>query len=666
MKIWKCFACLTVFVLCLSGCNENRETDKKQKTEETFSYDLKDVSSFTVSGGDLYVSYIGKNKIEKLGKDGEKKESNDFSDGDHKYLMHCENELLSLNFQNDHLLLEEMNLETKELRSRNLQDLRRQFTDIKSTAVTKENIYLVYLAEVYDGSQETVRFCETDSYSYMGEKAVKLNRKTLETEEMPIDNVIFMYQISEKELMFYAYDEIGGYYFTIYQTDSEKFGEKNYNNQFDFINGFAVKEDKKTIISCQNGRLVTARIDDEETQAEFAENVFIWYGNNLKCQGDEVYVLDSNQDKNNILRMDYEMANRGNKEIRFYQTQIFEEPYGCGYKMHPIVLEEEEFALSVLAGDMDYDMCMMDSSSSVSREIRDQGAFYPLNEVKNVMEYLDSCHPYIKEAAVNENGEVWMLPISVSIPFLLYGEEGCEKNGIDMENIEDYESLIDKAEKICQNQNLQEWYSINGFQIQSDLMTQYNSEYAKKGERASYQNKEFEKICRLLKEKSVWKNPALHTFMISKQSVEKEIYYSQFLFELRTDMLSLGEEDFQNLSARETPKIDRKMKNKGSCVYFCVNQNSKNLESALSYISDYCEYMKTRNDTYMFQDKTTYPFSDSSLTEDCYEIYSNGEICFELPEEIFWNQYLDFMNGKIDFEEFSKEIERKTNMYNNE
>lgn len=84
MKIWKCFACLTVFVLCLSGCNENRETDKKQKTEETFSYDLKDVSSFTVSGEDLYVSYIGKDKIEKLGKDGEKKESYDFSEGDHK------------------------------------------------------------------------------------------------------------------------------------------------------------------------------------------------------------------------------------------------------------------------------------------------------------------------------------------------------------------------------------------------------------------------------------------------------------------------------------------------------------------------------------------------------------------------------------------------------
>ena len=68
----------------------------------------------------------------------------------------------------------------------------------------------------------------------------------------------------------------------------------------------------------------------------------------------------------------------------------------------------------------------------------------------------------------------------------------------------------------------------------------------------------------------------------------------------------------------------------------------------------------------MFREKSTYPFPDSSLTEDLYEIYSNAEICFELPSEIFWDKYTDFMNDKIDFTEFAEEVERKVNMYNNE
>ncbi len=664
MKTWRLYICIILCVLCFNGCNKEKEiTEKNQNRDEVFSYGLEDASSFAVAGEDIYVSYIGKNEIEKIGRDGKKKESYDFGDGEHMYLMYCGNELLSFNYGEEGFSLEEMNLKTKERISR---DIPNEYMGIKSTAVTEKNVYLIYQSEVYDSSQEMTRFDETDSYSYMGEKAVSFNRKTLEVKELPIDNVIFMYQISEEQLMFYAYDDIGGYYFVIYQTDTEKFGKKQYNNQFDAINGFAVREDKKTIVVGQGNKITAAEVDDEKTQTEFVQDVFIWYGNNLKCQGKDVYILDSDQDKNNILRMDYEKANHKNPEIHFYQTQIFEEPYGCGYKMFPIVLEEDEFALSVLAGDTDYDMCMMDSASSISREIRDQGAFYPLNEVENVMEYLDSCHPYIKEAAINENGEVWMLPISVSIPFLLYGSEACEKKGIEMENIEDYNSLIGEAEKLYENQALQEWYDINGFQIQNDLMLQYNSQYVKKGEKADYQSKEFENICSILKEKSVWENPVLHTFFVSRTVVDKETYYNNFLFQLKTSIYGLDKDDFLHLLAKETPKIEKGMKNKGSCIYFCVNQNSKNLESTLSYISDYCKYMKTRNDTYMFREKSTYPFPDSSLTEDLYEIYSNAEICFELPSEIFWDKYTDFMNDKIDFTEFAEEVERKVNMYNNE
>lgn len=73
-------------------------------------------------------------------------------------------------------------------------------------------------------------------------------------------------------------------------------------------------------------------------------------------------------------------------------------------------LSAEEFSLTVMSQDKNYDVCMINSSQDYSANIKSKGSFYPLNDVPGVAEYLDKCFPYVKEAAYTESGKYGCCP----------------------------------------------------------------------------------------------------------------------------------------------------------------------------------------------------------------------------------------------------------------
>lgn len=105
-------------------------------------------------------------------------------------------------------------------------------------------------------------------------------------------------------------------------------------------------------------------------------------------------------------------------------------PFGCGYEMEVKDLSEEDFSLAVLSQDMDYDLYMLQTRQGVSEHIRDQGAFYPLDEIEPVKELLSACLPYIQEAAINKDNMIWMVPFYVQTNTFVY-REGLEEFGLD-------------------------------------------------------------------------------------------------------------------------------------------------------------------------------------------------------------------------------------------
>ena len=97
-------------------------------------------------------------------------------------------------------------------------------------------------------------------------------------------------------------------------------------------------------------------------------------------------------------------------------------------------------------------------------------------------------------------------------------------------------------------------------------------------------------------------------------------------------------------------------KNFGTCLFMCVNPNSDNLDETLEYISDYCAYMMQNNKNLLLKN------NDSNFKE----IYENGEIVFEIPLDVFWNSYLDYIRGKQGYEKMVTDVNSKVNMYLNE
>ena len=76
--------------------------------------------------------------------------------------------------------------------------------------------------------------------------------------------------------------------------------------------------------------------------------------------------------------------------------------------------------------------------------------------------------------------------------------------------------------------------------------------------------------------------------------------------------------------------------------------------------------MMKRVDAYIFEDKNIYLFNDMNLANDLYDIYSNAEVSFSPSNEMFWNDYIEYIQNKISVDELAEEVERKTNMYMDE
>lgn len=668
MKKGKMAIGILIFTILLSGCSgKQEETENNLEKNSQFHYNLKEAAAYTIDGEDILVSYDGNPVVERYNEKGEKTEELELGGELHTNLMVNGDCLFAFTFSGTGTQITEYNMESGELLAHPLPG---DMTSVLSMAVTERDIYLIYRSDEYNEEEENVRYDENDNYYYMGERAILIPRDSYEIKDMPIKNVIALYQCAENEVVYYAYDDIGGFYFVTYDCVNGEFGEKTYNNIFGYTFGFAFDREENRVITARfrDQRLLLGALDDSNAITEFGEQIVVMTGNDLKYQNGDCYVLDDVT--KDVIRLNLESALVGNSELTFYQTTDFDEPYGCGYTIRTDTLDGEEFALSVMAEDSQYDICRVSTDTQVASEIRDKGAFYALNEVPGVEEYLDACHPYIKEAATDESGAVWMLPIDLDIPLLLYCEENCKQNGIEVEELENYRQLVEAADRLYEKQELRDWYSLNGYQLRTAAVNKFNEGYIRRNGKVAYDTPVFEELCELFKEYRPGEKESLSTWMtpMGAFSGDEEEYYTHYLLNLgHFYEVSGGDEVvYTKLRAKALPEVgEEQLPNYGICTYLSVNPNSDNLEDTLDYISAYCSYMLERTDTCLFQEKQM-PNPDTPLAEDLHEIYRNGGISFFIPEEIFWDDYLDYQEDKLSFEELAAELNRKVSMYLNE
>ena len=123
--------------------------------------------------------------------------------------------------------------------------------------------------------------------------------------------------------------------------------------------------------------------------------------------------------------------------------------------------------------------------------------------------------------------------------------------------------------------------------------------------------------------------------------------------------LRLGNSDI--IGVTNIPRISEEIGNVGVLTFLAVNPQAENLEVTLDYISDFCKYAITKQDSFLLADETLY--IDTPITKEYYQVYKEGEIVFVMEDDVYFNDFWSYVDGEMELEEMIQEIERKRKIY---
>ena len=505
---------------------------------------------------------------------------------------------------------------------------------------------------------------DIDNYEYRGEciSRIKLGEETVKEEILPIDFPMDIVGTNKGNLVIYHYNEEKGFGFLEFDTQKATLNEVGWSKK-----QIAIYD----MVQCKDGFLFERVNDLYYGTKEGVETKLlskdVWISNRSVYQrGFAFYLLTEG-----VERIGVNDFIKGNTPVNMllYDDHMAE-PYDNGYLVEKMILETDDYVLKVLAQDSDFDICLLSSRDSFSYNLKEKGAFYALNEVPGVMEYLDACFPYLKEAATNEDGDIWMIPVEVTTTALNYDKEYSTMRGVDLSkmNFSEFLTLVEQVET-----NEPEKGCISTFMLVENLFLQYLQVYD------SFDTDVFRTYAKQLKqiEENAGRLSASELYI---SSVKRSWYswedrtYSQeqldqipdFLYDIDiypSSILSmaehLGSSDMIGVSTM--PKMSKNMGNIETVTLIAVNPNSKNLEFTLEYISAFCKYMMDQKDTFMLKDETLY--TDVPFIKEYYEVYKDGTVAFQMDESVYWDDFWAYLGGEMELEEMIKEMDRKLRIY---
>ena len=655
----KVFVLFLLLACTLAGCGKEEQSSNQQQEEmypyaEDFSYaDTANCSAFTADANGLLYTAMYENRVQHIsiydlnGTCIDKKALN-ASTGDAR-LMEVGGDAL-------YLLVPEL-------------DCFNVLYEIDMTTWQAKKLYSFYGYEMVSNlvrigdyvyvfgtlsnpeRKEYEQYSEDTVFTYNGEVIGKLSVTTEipEMELLPIEFPKDIFSTANNTLGVYGYTEDRGYVIMEYIPETNEVKEviqkdgANYNLFEQCEEGYLFEQNERLIYGAMDGSTAEAEVLNEDIRTT-----------RIIYNGGFVFLKNYQED---MKRIYVKGVLKDNKTIQFLSSawiSEFDMPYGCGYQMEQMVLDAESFALKVLAQDRDFDVYLLSSREGTSYNLKKNGAFYPLNEVEGVQEYLDACFPYVKEAAMNEDGEVWMIPVALAIPGLVYNKEYCAEQGVDFVQM-DLAEFIDFTEQVKSEYSNQT--SISHMALREQIFGQYLQRYDtfdtqllrdyaeqfKKGKEWIFEYFGFELVPEL------------------KNRTVSDFYYDYIIYQFNLHDYRKALGDWDALGMAGVPKMEEGMANVGTLTFLMVNPQSENLEDALQYISDFSKYMLKQKDSFMLADETTY--TDTPFTKDCYNVYANGAIQFEMDFNIYVEQLYAYANGETELEAMIAEIERRRKVY---
>ena len=514
----------------------------------------------------------------------------------------------------------------------------RAFKRVDRMLVTEKRVYLIGKDRYGPGSADSV------SYSHQGEKLMWCSLDTKEVNMMAFEEPMDMALDADGTPVFYIHTEDG--FCLLRYNEAEDTAQvlaktENYRMRY-----FTLCNQGESIVYATSGirGLVLSDISDWETESELYAN-----GNffDAVC-GANGWIACRAYTGKSIVYFPVEQVQKKTDTLRYLSvTYGTATPHGCGYKIEREYFSQQEldkFALKILAQDKDFDLCLVDSSHSISYNIKQNASFYPLNDIPGIEEYLDACFPYVREAATDEDGLIWMLPVAVNIPGLVVnadiaGEYGFSNN---MSFVEFLSGLTALSEEELMRLDTPEYAFIREF------FRQYFAKYKSVDTEVFRENLSlFSKTWEQLEKPDASSSDGGED--VYEYVLTEETYHFQFVL------------DFcENKAVVSVPKLNAEDKNYGTCLFLAVNPESDRLEATLQYLADWIAYtMKQPEKPLFFVNREV---GADAYEASLYELYQNGEIVFSIDSEIY-EGYDAVLSDVSKLEEYIAETERKLRIY---
>ena len=467
----------------------------------------------------------------------------------------------------------------------------------------------------------------------------------------------------------YAFEKETGYYFHNYssKTDSRTNHLKKIedmeliNDNMDYA--FAGGTDYM-------GTLAVSGMTAESGVVQLDDSAYFSMCGSICAEGDELCVNalnDPYDEYRSVFRYNTATVSTKAPPVRIISSSYFKPLFSCGSQIKSERLSSEEFALSVLSLDPDFDLMMMSTRASYADNIKEKGSFYPLNDIPGVSEYIEKCFPSVRESAVDVNGDIWMLPISLDVCTLVYNAQNCTEKGISFST-----ELSEFLPQIRKAADISKYFDCSGYCVIESMFNSYLSV------NKSFDTQSFRSFAPMLKEinadKAFQADPSVNIELaLSSKLINEKLGYSDAFTDkvyqnaLFTTVLSSEDQrvltEDNNLYAVPMP-YTAGSKPCSICYFICVNPHSDRLEETLSYVERLVSYLRQKNESFVFDEKAI--FGSSPLAQSLYDIYSDSAVYFDIPSEIYYNDFMKYCADEITLDEFIAEADRKLSAYLNE
>lgn len=524
----------------------------------------------------------------------------------------------------------------------------------KDLRIVGDDIYLLYTDSLADRSQAPFI---SPLKGWNGEKLSRLHLPDLSVSEIKCGYPLLISSFGE-ELWLYGINDDGCYVASVQNGElSEPIPAET-----DMPDSFLTIDPSGKYLSADvaEDSTFTLRMTDPTTgqMNELMPNVAILDADEIKARDGYIYYLNRYayaENLNKIERICQRDYVKDNVSVKLLATDWFSYiPFGCGRTVTEKRLSNEEFALTVLSQDRSFDACVLSSSQDFSKNFRDNGSFYALNDVPGVSEYVERCFPSVRDAVINSEGEIWALPLSINVPCAIYHTENVRAadfspNGLTLEE------LIAEAGSLFASDPSRRDICISAEAVIPMLLCHELNGEADVLDRADFTEK----------------------MNFLKTEMSDELFGSDVSTESNNRMRrDFGANMLVMLAEAKQTQLDFSVndqihaadlfegKNPADCVFLCVNPSSDNLSATLEYITALCGYLSSKTNDFMLDDPTMY--SESACIAELFEIYRDSEIFFRIPDEILLEPVKQYRQGVLSLDDLISEADRKLSAYLNE